>query len=293
MEIGVCGLNHLSSSVEFRERVAKRCARVRFPGVILSTCNRTEVYFYAKDLAGCHEDILEMLQDGGGNYEHLLYSYFGEECFVHLARVVSGLDSAIVGETEILGQVKRAYENSGRMCHELHYLFQKCFKIGKEMRTQFHMPAWSLTLHHLIDKLSQGKKMLMIGNSQINRRMHPYLSKRYDITWISKGWEDSMQHLESWADFDLVVSATRASHYLIDSALHATSQTTLFDLSVPRNINPELKGHPLCALYNIDELTQTLQNQPHNPEIPLAEVLLREKVHRATTLFSKSLILSS
>lgn len=111
MRIGVIGINSKLASLQLRERLAKACQKhfalqncLHGPHRIvqLSTCNRTELYFYSHDLAEAHTYILNVLrQEIQDEFDQKLYSYFGCDCFQHLCRVATGLDSAIIGETEI------------------------------------------------------------------------------------------------------------------------------------------------------------------------------------------------
>src|SRR5262249_9126270 len=138
MRVGVVGINHRLADLKLREMLAKACQR-RFgpayytPGehtfVLLSTCNRTEVYFSSEELASTHTNLLKILRnDVNQEFDQKLYSFFGYDCFLHLSRVASGLDSASVLETEIQGQVKAAYENATdciSLPGDVHFLFQK------------------------------------------------------------------------------------------------------------------------------------------------------------------------
>src|SRR4051812_9744096 len=120
MRVGIVGINHKLADLKLRERLAKACQKRFGPFqavhgdhhfILLSTCNRTEVYFSSDDLAATHSYLLSILRtDVEEEFDHKLYSYFGTDCFSHLTRVTSGLDSAIIAETEIQGQVKTAYE---------------------------------------------------------------------------------------------------------------------------------------------------------------------------------------
>lgn len=146
MQVGIIGINHKSSPFEVREKLA-RIFRNQFASdyshnfILLSTCNRTELYFSSHQLAETHVNLLERLKYQIGEESiHVLYSYFGKDCFCHLVRVISGLDSAIFGESDIQRQVKVAYETRRKrqlLSHDLHFLFQKGLKIAKEIRTSF------------------------------------------------------------------------------------------------------------------------------------------------------------
>ena len=114
------GINHKLADLKLRELLAKASQRRFGAGIsthgshhfiLLSTCNRTEIYFCSDDLAATHTYLLSILRNEvDEEFDQKLYSYFGRDCFHHLARVTAGLDSAIVAETEIQGQVKKAYE---------------------------------------------------------------------------------------------------------------------------------------------------------------------------------------
>src|SRR5207244_4328762 len=124
------------------------------PIVVLSTCNRTEIYFSAENLAEAHSDLLAHFRKQIEEpFEHRLYSYFGIDCFAHLCRVASGLDSAILAETEIQRQVKVAYAAGRVLPSCLHYIFQKALKVSKGMRNQMAIssPTLYTTLWQLAD----------------------------------------------------------------------------------------------------------------------------------------------
>src|SRR3989304_3124875 len=126
MRIGVLGINHKSASLDVREAVARASHAIAadFSAVLLSTCNRTEIYFSEDDLAGAHSQILHELKSRIGiSFEHALYAYFGEDCFFHLAAVTAGLDSGLLGESEIQRQVKAAYQAATGLSSPLHFLF--------------------------------------------------------------------------------------------------------------------------------------------------------------------------
>lgn len=262
--VGVVGVNHKSCDLNLREKLANACMRfnqvhIGHSFVVLSTCNRTEVYFTSQDLTCTHSYILKTLRYAiNEEFEHKLYSYFGSDCFLHLAKVTAGLDSAIFAETEIQGQVKRAYEQArqkAQMGQAIHYLFQKSLKIAKEVRTDFPIqrgPSFEDMLLQLIIKESQGNKILFLGASAINCKLLPLFQKHFDVWLCNRTPIDlpaqilAWQERESWHQFDVVIVATKASGYLISEK--PSKSTLLIDLSVPRNIDPNL------ASYNIDQL---------------------------------------
>ncbi|WP_194847648.1 glutamyl-tRNA reductase [Candidatus Neptunochlamydia vexilliferae] len=304
MQVGIIGINHKSSSLALREKLARLFQAEFGPkdGVLLSTCNRTELYFSGGPLAERHSAILDRLKGVG---LHALYSYFGPDCFNHLSRVISGIDSAIFGESDIQRQVKLAYENARqkeKLSHELHYLFQKGLKIGKEMRSSFLLSKKGALLPHAIHSIVewQGRTLensrcLFVGNSSINRKLISYFHYKgaRDLTLctrtegnvfhvVTTGWEV----LERWDDFDVVVCGTYHDGYVLEKK-EGAKETLLFDLSVPRNIDPALANHPRLKLYNIDQIGVMAQKNRGEKEIALCETVIEKAVARQMQLFKK------
>ncbi|NDD58820.1 MAG: glutamyl-tRNA reductase [Chlamydiae bacterium] len=259
-----------------------------FSYVLLSTCNRTEIYFSAEDLTLAHTRLIALLRsEVGFDFEHCLYSYFGEECFTHLAKVTCGLDSVLFGEAEIQGQVKRAYESA---CHGqklpscMHFLFQKVLKIGKRIRSDYQLPRNKVTLEGVVyDVLkaffpsSKTPKVLFLGNSEINRMVIKYLNtkgikdlslatraevlakpivQKYDLQLLA--W----RYIEQWVNYDVVICGTNQTNHLLtrDQVSLFSEPATLIptsliiDLSMPRSVDPALAKHPQISLFNIEEI---------------------------------------
>lgn len=310
MQVGVIGINHFSSTLSQREKVARICLEkfskeLPFHYVLLSTCNRTELYFSAPDLTQTHSHILQLIrEDIEESIDQVLYSYFGADCFLHLGRVISGMDSLIFGESDIQRQVKIAYEwarSKWSLTPSLHYLFQKGLKIGKEMRTA-ELPTHAklpLTVHFFIDCLGdEDKKILFIGNSAVNRTILSYfLKKGYQSLFLCtrteklpfssvklKGWEE----IKKWTEYDVVISGTYHENYVLYPC-SIDRPIALFDLGVPRNIDPRLSYHPNIRLYNIDDLGQMANQTKKTSEkqVQLCEALIEKRVERQMELFRK------
>jgi len=167
MRIGLVGINHKLASLSLRESLAKafrKCFGNSHPFILLLTCNRIELYFSSPDLAATHTAILSALKkETSCECDQKLYSFFGMECFLHLAKVTAGFDSAIMAETEIQGQVKQAYEEalkSKKLPSELHFLFQKSLHISKLCRSKYDlgrgMPENSKSPHFLFPTWETG-----------------------------------------------------------------------------------------------------------------------------------------
>jgi glutamyl-tRNA reductase len=317
MHIGVLGINFKSAEIDIREFVSKACLKrfakigdtaKNYACVVLSTCNRTEIYFSASDLAEAHSELLNILREEiFVPFEHKLYSYFGIDCFLHLAKVTSGLDSAIVAESEIQRQVKIAYEQtllyySLPSC--MHYLFQKSLKLGKNIRSNFFLLQNQVSIAKILFEISQDLldklsilPVLFIGNSEINRRILAYFKRKgvknlsLCTRSLSSAAEMAQKHglsllaweeLYLWQNFPLVICGSNAPHYIVS---HPTSELTtrlVFDLSVPRNVDPSLSRHPQVTLLNMESLSPLIENRQkkNRIEIHQAESILFNGVHR-------------
>ena len=314
MQVGVVGINHKSSGLTVREVLAKSVQNLTSSchlknSVVLSTCNRTEIYFSTGDLAATHSEILYLLREGVDlPFEHFLYSYFGKECFLHLAKVTSGFDSVIFGETEIQRQVKQAYENacqSHKLSSSIHFVFQKALKMGKDMRNIFRLPIKEASLEAVIFELltayfakDKSPSILFIGNSEINRKVLEEMKKKRisNITLATR----SPQHAKVFADFhkiklmpwdqmiqwplfDMVVCGTNQRDFLLrkedinpyEEPISIIPARLIIDLSMPRSVDPMIGKHPQVSLFNIEEIN--------------AFILRRQKI----TLSEKDLMLLS
>lgn len=296
MRIGVVGINHKLADLKLREQLAKSCQRRFGAGysahechhfVLLSTCNRTEIYFSSEDLAATHTYILSILrQEVQDDFDQKLYSYFSHDCFLHLCRVTAGLDSAIVAETEIQGQVKNAYENTTefvKLPEELHYLFQKALKVGKKVRSELPIKRGLPDLEHAI--LNTGfhlfptpheARVLFVGASDINQKILCFFKAKnvHNITICNRSSETAKmisedyqinildwQNIHEWHQFDWIILGTKSPEYIINKELfpkNCISQKLVIDLSVPRNVDPKLSTDPRITLLNIDQINRML-----------------------------------
>ncbi|MBA3815498.1 MAG: glutamyl-tRNA reductase [Parachlamydiaceae bacterium] len=330
MRVGVLGINHKLADLNLRELLAKACRRRFSPEmsihsnhnfVLLSTCNRTEVYFCSEELTDTHSYLLNILrqdvQDISQDFDQKLYSYFGYDCFLHLCRVTAGLDSAIVAETEIQGQVKAAYERTLEFCrlpHELHYLFQKSLRIAKKIRLILPLKpglpdtehAILQTAQHLFENY-QKTKVLFIGASEINQKILSFLKTKhmasltlcnrskdrgrkmagfYDIPYI--GWEE----VDLWHAYDWIIVGTKSTEHLISLNQlpgYLNGPKLIIDLSVPRNVDPILSRHPDITLLNIDQINRRLKIRRKNMHLSLhaAEELVVEATSQQVDLFQE------
>lgn len=320
MNIGVIGINHKLAPLALRETIAKACTRRFGLGnplsdgtfVLLSTCNRCELYFHAASLAYSHEQILSILREEiEEEFDQKLYTFFGFECFLHLAKVASGLDSAILAETEIQGQVKSAYEMATQLrslSKDLHFLFQKCLKIAKDVRKEHLIACQVPDLEHALfwhakeyfkDQLPAP---LFIGTSEINLKIarffqhkgikEMHICNRTDATSAHHAsqlpahvlsWNDLKAH---WHTFSWIITATKSPHHILQYMPQLDKKMLLIDLAVPRNIDPNLNTSS-CKVLNIDDLNLLLEKRKAHLEeqIMQADHFLCRQVQRSLALF--------
>ncbi|GAB4233470.1 MAG: glutamyl-tRNA reductase [Chlamydiales bacterium] len=304
MQVGVVGINHKLASLKVREKIAKVC-HFRFGRCIhlhentafllLSTCNRTEIYFSSKDLAQSHSYILNILrQEVDEDIDQKLYAFFSIDCFQHLCRVALGLDSAIIAETEIQGQVKEAYEYARKQIElpsAMHFLFQKSLRVSKQIRTNVLGSRGTPELQDAIQQVADHffgsfhlASILFVGASTTNLKILSHLKKRglEKATVCNRTLSKSVliaerehidvlrwEQLSQWTAFDCVILGTKSPETIIHLPKNHVIRTSklVIDLSVPRNAHPSLAKNPKITLVNIDQLQRYLKmrkNKLHN-----------------------------
>ena len=318
------GLNHVSAPVAVRERVsmpedlvqpALTALRTAFGGAvkeaaILSTCNRTELYCAAEPHVA--EQLPAWLADfnqiEAGALKPHVYLHGRDEAVRHAFRVASGLDSMVVGETQILGQMKdavRAAEEAGALGTLLHQLFQRTFSVAKEVRSTTAIGTQSVSLAAAAVRLAERVfgdlrecKVLFIGAGEMielcathfaaqqpasivvaNRTVEraETLATKFTATTMRLG--DLPERL---AEFDVVVSCTASSLPILGLGMveRATRQRrrkpmVMVDLAVPRDIEPEVARLDDVYLYSVDDLGVVVQS---GTEARLAAVVEAEAI---------------
>lgn len=295
LKVGVIGMNFKTAHLSLLEQMARGASHLvgeralffKHPTIVLSTCNRTEIYFSAVDLAEAQGDILSFLRSQIDiAFEHKLYSYFGIDAFTHLCRVAAGLDSAILAETEIQRQVKIAYSQSMRILtipESLHYVFQKALKIAKEMRSRSFLGKNSMTLYGALWQIGteilgslKERRILLVGYSKINRGFACFLTHkgvknfflcttRPENISIEGAILCGREELYLWPNYDLIVCASLSEKYLIAGK---GKGGVIFDLSVPRNVDPATEA---VSLMNIEQIHQWIEMKQQSQKIQLRE----------------------
>jgi len=329
MQIFVFGLNHETSPVEIREKLAISTERLNealhslfeyIPqGIIVSTCNRTEVY----TLVGldCSErKELESFLSALGNIpltelSPYLHTLQGEKAVRYLFRVASGLESMIVGEYEVLGQVRNALEqaeSTGRVRLPLLNLFRQAVRVGRRAReeTAISRNAASVSAaavepaKKLFKDLSPCK-VLVIGAGEAGKLATKSLVNfgvsRVEVT--SRSYERALSlasavggkaipfhHMEeSLKAADIVISCSGSPHFILEAsavseAMQTRSQSPLLlvDIAVPRDIAPEIKGIENVYLYDIDDIKVIVDSnlQEREKEIERVEAIIDDEVAR-------------
>ncbi len=300
MFVGVLGVNHKTADLPLREQVAKAVLYLwseespfsPYPIITLSTCNRTELYFSAPDLADAHRYLLAQLRKYiSSSFEQALYSFFGTDCFFHLCKVAAGLDSAIFAESEIQRQVRLAYAGAKRVPFCMHFMFQKALKVSKEIRS-IELQKGPITLYGALWRLADwhGQKILLVGYSQINRGLISFLmhKKVENITLCTRSASQvkieglqvgDRRLLDEWQKYGIIVCAANGSEYLIRGK--GRSSQILFDLSVPRGIDPAVEAR----IYNIEEINSWIEENQSAYTSEKGESFIRERVVRLSRLF--------
>lgn len=288
MRVGVVGINHKLADLSLRETLAKafqKCFGGLNPHILLFTCNRIELYFSSFNLAETHTDILTILKNEvNQDCDQKLYSYFGIECFYHLTKVTAGFDSAIMAETEIQGQVKKAYEiaqGAKKLPSCLHSLFQKSLQISKFIRSKYALGRGMPDIEHAIFQTGthyfsnpEQKSILFIGSSAINQKVMEYLKKKgcENITLCNRSDANAEKlsakfqipfipfaKLDQWREYDWIILGTSAPNFLIHPEVKASTQKLIIDLALPRNADPKLAQDPNIQLLNIDQINRMLK----------------------------------
>jgi glutamyl-tRNA reductase len=328
MPLIVIGLSHHSSPVTVRERFAFPDAtipaaleKLRQTGivteaVILSTCNRVEIYA-ATELTG-HKAMVELRQFliEHHNYREPIQAeiYFHSDAasLEHLFKVACGLDSMVVGETEILGQLKKAYETAlqhKQTGRHLNKAFQKAFNVAKQIRTETNIQRGSVSVGSVAVELAQKifssldrHPVMIIGAGETSEKTARALLSRgaHSIIVSNRSHERAVAlareldgravHFEDWAAefpaIDIVISSTAAPHYILDRArleplmkLRRNRPLLLIDIAVPRDIDPSVNFLENVYLYNIDDLQAIADDylRQRKEEIARCAAIIRHK----------------
>ncbi len=331
MELLALGLNHQSAPLAIRERLAfnaeqlgdtlRSFARMwtgqRVEAALLSTCNRTELYCAVDQTPKAREQLVQWLANerelSPDNLSHHVYVLPQSLAVRHAFRVASGLDSMVLGEAQILGQMKQAArhaEEAGTLGTHLHQLFQRTFAVAKEVRSTTEIGAHSVSMAAAAVRLAQRifgdlskRKVLFVGAGEMIELCATHFAAQQPkhIAVANRTAERGRQlalqfNAESLAlsdlpsqlhRFDIVISCTASTLPLIglgmvESACKQRKREPMFmvDLAVPRDIEPEVARLDDVFLYSVDDLSAVVQEgrEHRQAAVAQAEAIIENRV---------------
>lgn len=328
------GLNHRSAPIEIRESLSFQPLRikedleklVKCPGlkgaVILSTCNRTEIYASTTDVELGTHSIKTFLAGHSGMEENVLEQYLYRHTLYdavrHLYRVTSGLDSMVRGETQILGQAGEAYQAAveAEVTNKtINVLFQNALSVGKRVRTETLIDQHPVSISYTAVELAkqhfgelQGKGMLIIGAGEVSALAAKHLlaagvssvfvsnrsyEKALDLARECMGRAVRFDELDDYLQkVDIVISATSSPHFMLtqermQEIMKAREECPLLliDIALPRDIHPEVGQLPGITLFDIDDLNGVVDR--HHQEREIAAIKAEKIIEEEMQIFLK------
>ena len=327
----VAGMNHLTAPVDVREQLALEEEKVReiltdlggrglFAEVmILSTCNRVEVYGVAEAPGEARQTAFGRLGAQRGlalrDIEPLLYTKTEDEAVHHLFRVAASLDSMIVGEPQILGQVKEAFalaQSASTIGPLLHSLMSQAFGVAKRVRTETEVGRHAVSISFAAVELGRkifggldGKAVLLVGAGEMAELAARHLvehgalpvyvanrtsSRAQELARLLGGTAVPFDELHAvMASVDIVIASTAAPEPIIRAAdvqhaLYARRSRPLFfvDIAVPRNVEPAVNDLDNAFCYDVDDLRSVVDSnlRERQREAQRAEALVAREVER-------------
>jgi len=336
-QLFVLGINHQRAPVAIREQLSFPNSKLREAlyhllsfdgiegGVILSTCNRAEIYVSTHSSLFITERLKRFLTDFQKvefkDLSPYLYYLRNVKVVEHLFRVSSGLESQVLGENEILGQVKRAYFEARAVNAtdvSMERIFEKAIKIGKKVRKGTNISRGSTSLSSMAIKLAErkfnlkDKTILLVGVNKINEQIARYLNERNIQTVIvaNRTYKKAVKlaqylggraiHFDQFKKelhlVDIIISSTAAPHPILKrkeveaSLKQRNSQLLLIDIAVPRDIDPSIKDLKGVTLYGLDDFNQVIRENldKKREEALKAEHLINQAVKKINFLVKHS-----
>jgi glutamyl-tRNA reductase len=327
MEILCLGLSHHTAPIDVRERFAVPESELGATAallskatgvseaVIVSTCNRVEYYVAAEDAAAGFAAVRDFVaaRVAPPEGEHF-FRHPTAHSVRHLFRVVGGLESMVLGETEILGQVKKAYQSAqegGATSRHLNKLFQRAFNVAKDVRTNTNITRGSVSVGSAAVELAEkifGQRLkcchvMILGAGETSELTAGALSARgvKSLFVANRNFDRAVAlagkmggraiHFDDWQrefhDIDILIGSTAAPHHVLTAAqlaplMHQRPDRQLFciDLAVPRDFDPGVNLLDGVFLYDIDALQQIADDSMHirRQELALCEEMIERHV---------------
>ena len=329
MRFQLIGVNHNTAPVEVRERLAipesrlpEACKKLaEFPGIeegmILSTCNRVEILANTKNGVGA--DLRAFLHDyfqlNSSDVDRHLYEYREQDAVRHVFRVASSLDSMVVGEPQILGQVKEAYATAravGAVRAQLDQLVTRAFAVAKRVRTETAVGSSSVSIASVAVDLAKkifgnlaGKQVFLVGAGKMSELAARHLmahgcasifvaNRTYEravsLAYKFKGQAIHFEDLHNTCDrADIVITSTGAPHAIFrrehgELFLSRRKNRPMFfiDIAVPRDVDPAMNKLDGVFVYDIDDLQQSVASHvaDRRKEAERAEAIVTLEVER-------------
>ena len=329
MNLIIVGLSHKTAPVEIREKLSFPSQTIGEPlnrlctsygineGVIISTCNRVEIFAVTRDIEKGLWQLKRFMSDYHnipieGLDEHL-YTYTSEDAARHIFRVASGLDSMVLGEPQIFGQVKDAYgyalqhRTAGVIINKL---FHKAFSVAKRIRTETKIGSSAVSISYAAVELAkkifgtlEGKSVMLIGAGEMAELAAKHLlsngvqeiivaNRTYErAIEMAKGFNGTPIMFREFPHYlkrvDIVIASTAAPKYIIrpeqiDEVIKERKNRSMFfiDISVPRNVDPLINNIDNIYLYNVDDLQGVVEAnmKERAKEAKAAEVIIDEEI---------------
>ncbi len=331
MKLSVTGVNHVTAPVEVRERLAFDAARLpdflrdlhAQPGVqegmILSTCNRVEIAVAAEDSFDPRQSVAAFLARASaadaGWVGQFLYHHDGQDAIRHLFRVAASLDSMVIGEPQILGQMKAAYEAAklqGTVNGYLDSVLTRAFSVAKRVRSETEIGQSAVSVSYAAVELAKqifgslsGKRAILVGAGKMSELAARHLRRSgvAEILVTNRSPEraarmaeifqgravDYATFVSALKDVDVLIASSGAPHYILTKddmrrVMSARRNRPMFliDIAVPRNIEPAVNELDSVFLYDIDDLQRAVEEnrKGRREEAATAQHIVDEEVER-------------
>jgi glutamyl-tRNA reductase len=286
--------------------------------VVLSTCNRTEIYAVVERFHGAYDEIQKFLSETSGiNVEDIephLYSQWDEEAIKHLFEVSSGLDSAVLGESEIIGQVRNAWEVAmaeGASRNTLNLLFRYALEVGKRARTETAISRSTASVSHAAVEMAEdiigslaGKRVLVVGAGEMGEGVATALAREgaEHVTVLNRTESrgealakkvgakvSSFEQLEQeLSTTDVLVACTGSGNVIIDQAMlrrareNVSTPVLIVDIALPRDVDDKVAELPGVTLRDLDHLSAWAQRglELRAAEVNQVRAIIGDEVQR-------------
>ena len=308
MDFQCWGISHKSTSLEVREKFAlnkeeidKTIASLKLRGafnngILLSTCNRTEFYSFCQraQIKKIDKLLIDSLNSNFALRKNDQYLFSGQDAFIHLLKVMTGIDSMIVGEPDIFGQAKKSFLNSkslGFLNSELEGIFTGAIKLSKSLRTEAKLSKNPVSIASVVfDEISaDSQKVLIIGAGDVgkaltirlvkkNIKVHVFNRTKKKIADIETNPLSEIKKYTLDADNIVIAASSKKPFLKLENLKRNKNKLKIFDLAIPRNLQESTNVHPNISIVSLDELsTKIAKNlEGRKTEVSKAETLISE-----------------